>query len=555
MNKARLVVSVFSVLMCLLKIASLRHVEDADSMFDYARNSSTIKDSALLKTEVNNSESTRQIMMKQNPPEFWPLSSDHSVQNFCTAQQNRTNKVQKENKGHYCDDTSLAEPVRKPLGEPVIITTPDLYRNSNFSTSWYKNCKEYVKNTSEVSFTSLQQSDSAVYTYIITHMYNGEKSGVCGKKWLIVEEKKKQNRIAKPTVPKAHRENIKPRILGIGNITITEVEIGQNHSLKCEAFVGDFGLLTDLYWLRIIGDNNSEVLDDCNLIKNKPCMGTIDDTGPIWISELHIINISNDDIKYQYKCQLNSVTTNSEVRLFVMKLKDKSQDISTIVFTASIISSIICVVAILVLVGMCILFRIQIVLLYRSISGVDETIGDGKQYDAYLSLESFSTFESDERRFALQTLAPVLEDYFGYTLFIFDRDVVPGGALVDDMNSFLEKSRRLIIVLGNDFTSCKAMYELESGLYKAMVERKIKVILIEFTILNEQNFQPESLQLLKMKSRVKWKGDESHPLNSSFWKKIQYLMPAKPMKPSSSSLALKTIQADNNRGILILNSS
>ncbi|XP_069613719.1 interleukin-18 receptor 1 isoform X1 [Ranitomeya imitator] len=373
--------------------------------------------------------------------------------------------------------------------------------------------------------------------YIITYMYNGQNYGVCGKKLLKV---------------KAHKENIKPRINGIGNMTELEVEIGQNLSLKCEAFVGDLPLYVNLYWVMTNGSNTEYHVDYCTSFRDKLCMETTDDKGSIWISELHIINVSNNDIKYQYKCKLDSFKSNDE-RLITIKLKDKSQDISKKVFTTSIAASIICTACILILVGLCILFRIQIVLLYRSISRVDETIGDGKEYDAYLSLESFSTFESEERRFALQTLAPVLEDYFGYKLCIFERDVVPGGALVDDMNSFLEKSRRLIIVLAKDFTSCKAMYELESGLYKAMVERKIKVILIEFT-QSEQSFQPESLQLLKMKSKVKWKGDKSLPLNSTFWKKIQYLMPAKPIKTCSSSLALKTIQMANNKDILILNS-
>ncbi|XP_077152769.1 interleukin-18 receptor 1 isoform X2 [Ranitomeya variabilis] len=296
----------------------------------------------------------------------------------------------------------------------------------------------------------------------------------------------------------AHKENIKPRINGIGNMTELEVEIGQNHSLKCEAFVGDLARYVSLYWVITNGSNTEYLVDYCSSFRDKLCMETTDYKGSIWISELHIINVSNNDIKYQYKCKLDSYKSNDE-RLITIKLKD------------------------------------------------------GKEYDAYLSLESFSTFESEERRFALQTLAPVLEDYFGYKLCIFERDVVPGGALVDDMNSFLEKSRRLIIVLAKDFTSCKAMYELESGLYKAMVERKIKVILIELT-LSEQSFQPESLQLLKMKSMVKWKGEKSHPLNSTFWKKIQYLMPAKPIKTCSRSLALKTVPTTNNKDILILNS-
>ncbi|XP_044142696.1 interleukin-18 receptor 1 [Bufo gargarizans] len=543
--------SFFFALACLLKLAVLQYVGDDECLGHCPRDNYTNMNSSLQKEEVNISDDIRQ----RHLPELFPLSNQ-SVQYFCAVQQNRTYEVKnfplKEKSGPYCNVSSSAESLRKTLGDPVIITIPDLYNTSNYFTSWYKDCKEYVKNTSEVSFTSVQQSDSAVYTYIITHMYNGEHYSVCGKIWLIVTAQKKEklmnNRIARlkrqSRSSKGHRENIMPRILGIGNKTIVEVEIGKNNSIKCEASITK----TDqknayLYWVRTNRsniDNPDDILDPCTSTMSKTCTGKIESTNSTQSTDLYLINISDDDIKYPYICKLDSFK-GGDMRLFELKLKDKSQDLSKNVFTKSIIASIICSVLIVFLIFLCIMFRMQIVLLYRSLTGVDETIGDGKEYDAYLSFESSSSCESDERHFVYQTLAPILEDRFGYKLCIFERDVVPGGAQVDDMNSFLEKSRRLIIVLCNDFTSCKAMYELESGLHKAMVERKIKVILIESTPLSEQSFQIESLQLLKMKNRVKWKGDKSRPLNSQFWKQIQYLMPAKPIKSSSRFSTLKAI--------------
>ncbi|XP_069829055.1 interleukin-18 receptor 1 [Dendropsophus ebraccatus] len=529
------------------------HAEEDDCIFNCSAKQSTNVDMSFLKDQVNISDGIKEIVRKRDLTELWPLSSNDSGHHFCTRQQNSTydanNLTMEEKMGFYCNDSSLKESLTKTLGEPITITIPDVYKTPNYSTSWYKDCKEYVKNTSEISFTSVQQADSAVYTYIVTRMYNGDNYNVCGIKELIVKAQKEEIITTKkifilrrPNL--GRRENIRPKIKGVGN-EITEVEIGKNHSLKCEAYVYT-SMHVDLYWIRTnkseIEDPN-DILDDCNETISRTCIQR--QPGVNNQVELQLINISEDDIKYPYKCKLDS-PYGTDIRIFELKLKDKSQDISEKVFTTSLVASITCSVSIVFLIGLCILFRIPLVLFYRNITGVDETIGDGKEYDAYLSFENFSTCESDERHFTFQTLAPILENSFGYKLCIFDRDVVPGGALADDVNSFLEKSRRLIIVLSKDFTSCKAMYELESGLHKAMVERKIKVILIEFALFSEQSFQLESLQLLKMKNRVKWKGDKSRPLNSQFWKTIQYLMPAKPIRPSSSFAVLRKMQTDDH---------
>ncbi|XP_033031496.1 interleukin-18 receptor 1 isoform X5 [Trachypithecus francoisi] len=104
-------------------------------------------------------------------------------------------------------------------------------------------------------------------------------------------------------------------------------------------------------------------------------------------------------------------------------------------------------------------------------------------------------------------------------------------AVVDEIHSLIEKSRRLIIVLSKSYMSNEVRYELESGLHEALVERKIKVILIEFTPVTDFTFLPQSLKLLKSHRVLKWKADKSLSYNSRFWKNLLYLMPAKAVKP------------------------
>lgn len=117
-------------------------------------------------------------------------------------------------------------------------------------------------------------------------------------------------------------------------------------------------------------------------------------------------------------------------------------------------------------------------------------------------------------------------------------------AVVDEIHSLIEKSRRLIILLSKNYLAHGTRLELESGLHKALVERKIKIILIEFPPASSFTFLPPSLKLLKPYRVLKWKADNSLSYNSRFWKNLLYLMPAKPNKPwREESEALTVLSA------------
>ncbi|XP_077338794.1 interleukin-18 receptor 1 isoform X1 [Lithobates pipiens] len=479
-------------------------------------------------SEIISADIDSRILTNGNLLEFWPLSLNDSGEYICTVQgKNYTVKalnVKKKNP-NYCRDVST-DCFSKTVGTPAIIkyNLPHEFISTSYSVVWYKDCKIYAENVSELSFKALKVSDSAIYAYVITHVYNGQYYNISGKIRLIVDDPAIKVKV------KDVQEHVRPRITGLGSTVITEVEMGQNVSVKCEASVGKTPMF-QFSWIHNKSrvDNLDDLIDDCESHIKKHCMRKCSHKKEegIECTELIIPSINEDDIKYPYVCSLANLQ-DSDKKTYIFKLKAKGPDIPKNVFTTSIIVAVTCSLAIILLFVLCIFFRIEIVLLYRNITGLDETTGDSKEYDAYISFESYSSLKDEERDFALGILAPVLENNFGFKLCIFERDVTPGGAMVDEMNAFLEKSRRLIIVFSKNYASDKAMYELESGLHKAMVERNIKVILIEFTPLSELSFIPESLQLLKKGNRVKWKGEKSQPLNSRFWKKIQYLMPAKP---------------------------
>ncbi|KAE8625498.1 hypothetical protein XENTR_v10006287 [Xenopus tropicalis] len=486
---------------------------------------------------------SNRIVLKLSSIEFWPVTLNDSGTYSCVGGMNCINTILKvhQRKQDICTDASFLTPRRWIIGRSADIDADNSrkYTHSNFSIVWYKNCKVYEKNKKIIHFDSLKYSDAGIYTFVITLTYNGAEFNISGATSLTLRD---------PTEP------IKPHIKGIGNTTVY-IELGTNQSLECEAFIGyneNADMLQHnnlMHWVQMNksviedlsydnnNDNNEDVfVEECKEIRSSTCYThklEKEDSIVTMTITLHVIHANENDIKNPYICILSN-TYGYENKFFILKVKEKNYDISKNTFTKSMAVSISCSISIVILVIVCLFFKIDIILLFRKLSGKDETTGDKKEYDAYLAfLNHSATEDADHRHFALITLPMILENHFGYKLCVSERDFIPGGALVDDMNTFIEKSRRLILVLGKSNISDNAFYELETGLHKAMVERKIKVILIEYTPLSKLNVILESLQLLTTSNRVIWKGEKSHPVNSRFWKKIQYLMPVKPMKPSS----------------------
>ncbi|XP_067842789.1 interleukin-18 receptor 1-like [Heptranchias perlo] len=192
-------------------------------------------------------------------------------------------------------------------------------------------------------------------------------------------------------------------------------------------------------------------------------------------------------------------------------------------------------------------FKIYFALCFRDLTARDETLHDSKEYDAYvLLLKSDENLLSakGEETFALELLPAILEQQFGYRLCIFERDVLPGGASADDILSYINKCRRLIIILcAERMADDSSIYELMIGLHQALVERLIIPILIEYNPIRDITFLPESLQLILRSNRtVKWRS-ASLSQNSCFWKKMRYLMPAKHIKASEYSQNGRTIHS------------
>ncbi|XP_036211322.1 interleukin-18 receptor 1 isoform X3 [Myotis myotis] len=264
------------------------------------------------------------------------------------------------------------------------------------------------------------------------------------------------------------RSTIIPAILG-PKIEHVEVELGTDVQLNCSAWLNEKDYI---YWSFHRKDGQDPNEHEGEEIKIRTSEGK-------WHASriLRIENINKKNLNFSYNCTVSS-DKGPDTKRFILLTKGRG-DIPGHVFTRGMVTALVISGGILCLVIAGVIYRIDLALFYRHFTGRDETLT----------------------------------------------------AVVDEIHSLIEQSRRLIIVLSTSYMLNEVRYELESGLHEALVERKIKIILIEFTPVSDFTFLPQSLQLLKSHRVLKWKADKSLPYNSRFWKNLLYLMPAKTVQP------------------------
>ncbi|KAK9401540.1 interleukin-1 receptor accessory protein [Crotalus adamanteus] len=164
------------------------------------------------------------------------------------------------------------------------------------------------------------------------------------------------------------------------------------------------------------------------------------------------------------------------------------------------------------------------VLFYRAHFGTDETILDGKEYDVYVSYAR----NTEEEDFVLLTLRGVLENEYGYKLCIFDRDSLPGGIVTDETLSFIQRSRRLLVVFSPNYVlrGTQALLEFKAGLENMASQGTIKVILVQYKPVKKSQVK-ELRQAKTVLTVIKWKGEKSRYPSGRFWKQLLVKLPVK----------------------------
>ncbi|KFQ24384.1 Interleukin-1 receptor type 1, partial [Merops nubicus] len=403
---------------------------------------------------------------------------------------------------------------------------------------WYKDCqllegKRFIFSNSDLIIANVSAHDGGNYTCETTYSYNGKQYNISRDVRLTVE-------VSPPKKP--------PEISYPRNNSI-EVELGSQVTVDCnttgadgyEVFWTGNGVYIDVFYVsRIFASLYEE--------------GSSYDGRPVYSVKLIISEVNSEDYEQPFVCQASNAF--GQVASYII-LKHREPDTQR-QLAGGLVSLLILLFIALITYKF---FKIDLVLWYRrsvcafaSEEGIDVFVSDGKVYDACVLYPAGSGGGSSchLEAFVHRILPDVLEQQCGYNLFILGRDDLPGEAVVSVADETLKQSRRLMIILGSETSSCCLLEdtsEQQLAMYNALIRDGIQVILIEMDEVQDYTSMPESIRYIKQKhGAIQWKGDfseKSCSANTRFWKKVRYQMPSR-KKVSYSEVYLLPLTVENS---------
>ncbi|NXW59776.1 I18RA protein, partial [Eurystomus gularis] len=315
-----------------------------------------------------------------------------------------------------------------------------------------------------------------------------------------------------------------PNLLYPNGVAILEAELGKPLELECRVQFGfERVSLRKVTWKRNGKKDINEKLNQETSVYQRGLKGhTI----------LHVAKlkeVTERDLRSSFTCLAENFAGNATA---VIQLKRKQR----VFFLYVLCSAISTLFAFLLCAAFIYQHWIEIVLMYRSYLVHNETTGDGKEFDAFVSYAKLNSSESDstlisEEKFALELLPDILENKYGYKLCILERDILPGGAYTDEVVTAIKQSRRAIIILSLAYVSGPSMFELQAAVNCALEDKKIKVVLIKFQAFQEpETLPPVVKKALRILPVITWKSSISAASNKKFWKYMHYHMPVKTTK-------------------------
>ncbi|XP_039930488.1 interleukin-1 receptor accessory protein isoform X1 [Hirundo rustica] len=397
------------------------------------------------------------------------------------------------------------------------ITCPDIdgfYPASVTPTvKWYLNCHsvdgfyERYPQGPRLVIGIVRSAYKGNYTCIVTFKDHGRTYNL--------------TRTIKMKVVGSPNKALPPQFTSPNEKVVYELEAGDDLILPCEVF---FTFLKDSrteVWWTIDGKNTDDIADPKIKVTQSEIARDFEDK--TLIRTLTVAKATAEELKRNYTCYARNAKgeerSQAVVRMKVVAPK------YTVELACGLGATILLVVVLIVIYHV---YWLEMVLFYRAHFGTDETILDGKEYDVYVSYAR----NAEEEEFVLLTLRGVLENEFGYKLCIFDRDSLPGGNTTEAVFDFIQRSRRMIVVLSPDYLTEKSISLLEFKL-GIMCQNAIatKLIVVEYRPL--QCTHPSILQLKESVSFVTWKGEKSKRSGSQFWKALRLALPLRSLSASA----------------------
>nr|XP_008117585.1 PREDICTED: interleukin-1 receptor accessory protein isoform X2 [Anolis carolinensis] len=391
----------------------------------------------------------------------------------------------------------------------INLTCPDVEgfspANVQPKFNWFMNCNLvhnfYERRTHGINLTFIivREMYAADYSCVATYRENGRDFNL--------------TRTFRVKVVAAPYRSTVPQIITPDSRVIYEFKPGVDMSLVCEVH---FTFLKDSpqeVWWTIDGRTTDEVTDlkfNVSHTEEPLTVGDVKVTKTLFVSK-----VTEKDLRRNYTCFAHNNNGTSQMQALVrMKAVVPRY---TLELACGLGATVLLVVALTVIYHA---YWLELVLFYRAHFGTDETILDGKEYDIYVSYAR----NAEEEEFVLLTLRGVLENEFGYKLCIFDRDSLPGGNITEAIFDFIQRSRKMVVVLSPDYLLEKSvsMLEFKLGL---LCQNHIatRLVVVEYRPL--QRSHPNVQQLRESVPFVAWKGERSKRPGSKFWKALRLALP------------------------------
>ncbi|MEQ2249713.1 hypothetical protein ILYODFUR_032100 [Ilyodon furcidens] len=379
-----------------------------------------------------------------------------------------------------------------PAGVPAI---------TSIGPKWHKENGE----PSEPYFPSVELEASGVYICTWSYLYSGGIYNISLTKVLDVQTGELRSNLG---------------IYYPKNGQVFEVELGKKMTIDCKAIIDS--CTNGLFWIHGTDflDSGDYYTDSCNESGVMPQRRT---------TTLIFKEISQANLSTNFACKLESTESPFIVNIILSKKAQPSYRMVTICTVCIVVLTVVTVV-------IYVKFKIDVTLFLRDKVGFklcQSNTSDGKSFDAFLMCYKSYT-DGGLSEVDRKCLATTLEDRFGYSLCLYDRDVLPGQAIAEAVLDCIEQSRAVVLV--PSFPDPKTGSGVLSAIHASLVEQKTRLIFIntEQTEALRSGSFPEALQLLsKAGKSVTWKGG---PPSSCFWKQLRYHLPAPQQAPKMQLL-------------------
>lgn len=393
------------------------------------------------------------------------------------------------------------------------------YKYANFSMVPPPGRDSIKISNNDMQLFTIYVEDSAIYTcdYVLN---------ISGKEWIM-------RATIQISVDVQDTQEL-PLISGPSNGTEIEAELGKPIILTCKFLFGyERSFSPVINWTVLHPEFKMEhsgrrehCLNNTNGFKGYECSFT-----------KTLDSVTKNDLRSIFHCSAQN-SVGSVTTTFKLSRKEKEVVFRTYILWALLVLLLLMLIG----AGTVFVYWVEIVLLYRHYLSKDETIGDNKDFDAFISYatqtlefgediaeNSYDNYEDEQ--FATQLLPGVLEDNYNYKLCILDRDILPGGAYVEDIAKIIRRSRRAIFILSQRYLTSQSLFELQAAITCSLEEQEsLKLILIKLKPFKEPETIPHIVKkALRTLPTVSWKGNlnSKSAHNTKFWKRVRYYMPVK----------------------------